>query len=101
MPDLLTNQMIGQPGITLPDVQCILNFLPVLSPTQSTREHEWPVILRGSFYVAVLLQELQAFIKLFPSEGNQPNFAGIFAVRFSLKQTFNEVFIEFTTFSFF
>ena len=70
---------------TTPDIEGVLYFLAILSPSQSTGEHQGLVIFAASFDITILLEKLQPFIKLFPCKGNQPNFTWILAIWFSLK----------------
>ena len=46
-----------------------------LTGSDPASEHEWPVILWGSLYVAVRLEEFQSFVKLLSGKQNQPNFS--------------------------
>ena len=46
-----------------------------LTGSDPTGEHQRPIILWGSSYVTVLLDEFQSFFKLLSGEQNQPNFA--------------------------
>ena len=70
--------------VILLDLKFFFYYGPRLTGSDPTSKNQWLVIQRGSFYVAVLLDEFQSFIKLLSGERNQPNFAEPTGRRFIL-----------------
>ena len=75
----------------LPDVEFVLDPFTELVAAESAGEHKGNVSWSASLHETVLLEELQPLVKVFPSEGDQPNFTRLVAVRSPLEKNARKI----------